>query len=88
MKLKEFTDEPKNRDAASVERELTALLDDSAFERLENELKTPNIFSILKMESMEIRHSNFIAWLLDPHESPLTLLMPRMIRRLKSCGLM
>lgn len=42
---------------------------DNLLEKLEDKLKEPNIFSILKMESYEIRHSNFIAWLLDPNES-------------------
>lgn len=29
-------------------------------------LKRPNIFEILKISSAEIRHSNFLSWLLDP----------------------
>jgi hypothetical protein len=32
-------------------------------------LKKPNIFQILSITRAEIRHSNFLAWLLDPNES-------------------
>ena len=38
-------------------------------ENLEIELKKPNIFNILGISRMEIRHSNFLGWLLDPNES-------------------
>jgi len=41
------------------------LLNDENFERLELELKTPNIFQILNISRTEIRHSNFLGWLLD-----------------------
>lgn len=43
------------------------LLDATLLEELENSFSNrPNIFSILKIENREIRHSNFLAWLLDP----------------------
>lgn len=42
------------------------LVNDKRFDRLDLELKNANIFSILGIERMEIRHSNFLAWLLDP----------------------
>jgi len=42
-----------------------ALINDEDFEKLELELKTPNIFQILNISRTEIRHSNFLAWLLD-----------------------
>jgi hypothetical protein len=45
------------------------LLGDEDFERLELSLKEPNIFRALKVERREIRHSNFIAYLLDPNEN-------------------
>ncbi|NDW12017.1 hypothetical protein D0T50_03835 [Bacteroides sp. 214] len=45
------------------------LLNDPNFEKLETELQKPNIFSILGIGRAEIRHSNFLAWLLDPNES-------------------
>ncbi len=45
------------------------ILIDPDFERLEQLLDTPNIFRILKAKRTEIRHSNFLGWLLDPNES-------------------
>jgi hypothetical protein len=42
---------------------------DSNVNSLNLELKQPNIFNILKIEGAEIRHSNFLAWLLNPQES-------------------
>lgn len=42
---------------------------DFDFEKLELHLKLPNIFRILKISKSEIRHSNFLAWLLNPNES-------------------
>lgn len=45
------------------------LLDDVDFDRLDLGLKKPNIFSILKISRNEIRHSNFLSWLLDPKNS-------------------
>lgn len=45
------------------------LLNDPDFERLELELGKPNIFQILSIGNSEIRHSNFLAWLLNPNES-------------------
>lgn len=48
---------------------LDTLINDSAFNELSTLLKKPNIFSILKLESYEIRHSNFLAWLLNPLET-------------------
>ena len=45
------------------------LLKDQDFEKLNLELKSPNIFQILKITKREIRHSNFLSWLLDPNQS-------------------
>jgi hypothetical protein len=45
------------------------LLKDSDFDRLDLELKNPNIFQILRISNTEIRHSNFLSWLLDPNQS-------------------
>jgi Holliday junction resolvase-like predicted endonuclease len=39
------------------------------FEQLSARLATFNIFRALKIERAEIRHSNMLAWLLDPNES-------------------
>lgn len=48
---------------------LSAFLMDPIIEELELKLKAPNIFYILKFESAEIRHSNFLAWLLNPRRN-------------------
>ena len=45
------------------------LLKDEDFDRLDLGLKNPNIFQILRITKNEIRHSNFLSWLLDPNES-------------------
>ena len=45
------------------------LLKDESFDRLDLGLKNPNIFQILRITKNEIRHSNFLAWLLDPNQS-------------------
>lgn len=47
-------------------RQFSRLVNDERFDRLDLELKNANIFSVLGIERMEIRHSNFLAWLLDP----------------------
>ncbi|MDD3804348.1 MAG: PD-(D/E)XK nuclease family protein [bacterium] len=47
---------------------LSSLIKEPEFEKLELLLRTPNIFKVLKIEDKEIRHSNFLAWLLDPNE--------------------
>jgi len=43
------------------------LINDLDFDKLELQLKTPNIFQILNISRTEIRHSNFLAWLFDPN---------------------
>lgn len=48
---------------------MTELLNDPDFEKLELDIKKPNIFSILNISKTEIRHSNFLAWILDPNEN-------------------
>lgn len=46
------------------------LVDTTILEKLEDNFnKKPNIFSILKVENREIRHSNLLAWLLNPQEN-------------------
>ena len=47
----------------------TSMVSDPDFDRLELGLKKPNIFDVLKVETNEVRHSNFVAWLLDPNGS-------------------
>ena len=45
------------------------LLKDEEFDKLDLGLKNPNIFQILRITKNEIRHSNFLSWLLDPNQS-------------------
>ena len=45
------------------------LLKDEDFDRLDLGLKNPNIFQILRITNSEIRHSNFLSWLLDPNQT-------------------
>lgn len=44
-------------------------ISDPDLERLQVGLNEPNIFDILRVSSQEIRHSNFLAWLLNPKGS-------------------
>lgn len=44
------------------------LLKDEDFDRLDLGLKNPNIFQILRITKNEIRHSNFLSWLLDQED--------------------
>jgi len=52
-----------------MRRLLSNLIKDPDLEKLNLNLKSTNFFNILKLESAEIRHSNFLAWLLDPSGS-------------------
>mgnify|MGYP006095837803 FL=1 len=45
------------------------LLKDEDFDRIDLGLKNPNIFQILRISKNEIRHSNFLSWLLEPNGS-------------------
>ncbi len=44
------------------------VLEDECFSELSERANELNLFEVLKVEKAEIRHSNFIAWLLDPSE--------------------
>src|SRR4051794_5041144 len=50
-----------------VREKYRELLNDINFDKMGLLLKTPNIFQILNISRTEIRHSNFLAWLLDPN---------------------
>lgn len=53
-----------------VIRELEKFLENiDCLNQLDEYLAIKNIFDILKISGMEIRHSNFLAWLLDPNET-------------------
>jgi hypothetical protein len=56
-------------DKRTLEKAYSSLLKDLDFGRLGLILKQPNIFSALGISQHEIRHSNFLAWLLNPNES-------------------
>ena len=45
------------------------LADNTELEELSAKLSEFNVFRALKIEHLEIRHSNVLAWLLDPGES-------------------
>lgn len=61
----EVTLEPEKEPLIRV-HQFSKLVNDEHFDRLDLKLKNANIFSVLGIERMEIRHSNFLAWLLDP----------------------
>ena len=49
--------------------QLSSLVKSPDIQKIGLMLSTSNIFEILKITKKEIRHSFFLAWLLDPHES-------------------
>lgn len=51
---------------AQILRKYSKLVNDVGFDKVELGLKEANIFAILGMQRMEIRHSNFLAWMFDP----------------------
>lgn len=53
----------------ATRQDIQRLLNDEHFQRIEERLGQPNLFLIAGMGSWEIKHSNFIAWVLDPNES-------------------
>lgn len=53
----------------NTKEELSNLIKDPKLEELSLSLHTPNFFNILNATKTEIRHSNFLAWLMSPHES-------------------
>ena len=49
------------------EETLHKLEADTSFQHLSQKMQTPNSFEVLGITNAEIRHSNFLAWLLDPN---------------------
>mgnify|MGYP005654573141 FL=1 len=45
------------------------IFSDSDYLKIRERLEDTNVFSILGLENYEIRHSNFLAWVLNPHET-------------------
>lgn len=64
-----MSDDKDEKLVEQVKKLYKELLNEKDFEKLEAELQKPNIFSILGIGRMEIRHSSFLAWLLDPNGS-------------------
>lgn len=52
-----------------MDKKLASLINDFDFEQIELSLKEPNIFDALSIEHKEIRHSNFLAYILNPNEN-------------------
>ena len=50
-----------------TEKDFLNLLNDASFERIELELQSANFFDILNATRSEVRHSNFLSWILDPN---------------------
>jgi hypothetical protein len=53
----------------TLEQSYSNLVLDSQFIELEWRQQQPNIFSALRIAHQEIRHSNFLGWLLDPKQT-------------------
>lgn len=49
--------------------DIGSIITDHGFEKLELALKEPNIFKALSIQRKEIRHSNFISYILNPAEN-------------------
>lgn len=50
-------------------RDLIELENDIVFQQLNQEVNSFNTLKVLRLENYEIRHSNLLAWLLDPMEN-------------------
>lgn len=50
-----------------LQKKYADFLKDPSFQKLEILSENPNIFEILKTQTYEIRHSNFLAWLFNPN---------------------
>lgn len=50
------------------ESDFLSLINDIDFEKIDLGLRAVNIFDILKITRAEIRHSNFLGWILNPDE--------------------
>jgi len=55
--------------AEHIKELLSNLIRSSELEKLELTLKKSNLFYILKSHDAEIRHSNFLSWLLNPRQN-------------------
>ena len=55
----------------STKQQLEKLLLSDDFTDLAAKVSKFNVFNVLKLENAEIRHSNFLGWLLSPHQNHL-----------------
>lgn len=62
-----FSDETQEKDDATALKDF--LLDIQCLDPLSEWTNTFNLFDILKLTRVEIRHSNMLAWLLNPNEN-------------------
>jgi hypothetical protein len=53
----------------NIDQNLETLFSDERFSKIREKLREPNIFCFLSNANYEIRHSNFLAWLLDANET-------------------
>jgi hypothetical protein len=58
-----------NGPAPQIEEKLSKLLDDQQFQELDARYRKFNFFSALDASHVELRHSNFLAFLLSPNET-------------------
>ena len=65
-----------------IEHGIASLLNDPAFEELKLSLNRPNFFEVLGLAKREIRHSNFLGWLLNPegNHGLRTIFLERFLR--------
>lgn len=54
-----------------IEQKIENFLLSDNFVELSSKAKKFNVFNVLKLENAEIRHSNFLGWLLSPYQSHL-----------------
>ena len=69
-----------------LKEKIRQLESDEAFLELSKKYNALNLFEILKITKAEIRHSNFLAWLLDPkgNHRLQDRFSPRLCRKLRA----
>jgi PD-(D/E)XK nuclease superfamily len=58
-----------NKQVKNMKQKIASIITDDEFEKIELVLNEPNIFSALAIQRKELRHSNFIGYILDPNQS-------------------
>ena len=67
--LQPFKKDTKAEHSKTLERRLNQLLQDKKFLQLQSLQSTSNLFEIVAASHIEMWHSAFIKWILDPHSS-------------------